>query len=67
MGGDEFVCGMAGIRLEDARRRLTEISDSVEGGSFAAGLTTVQPEDTVETVVERCDAAMRRARASAAH
>lgn len=61
-GGDEFVCAMSGVGIDEARERFSEINDSLADRSVSFGLTAALPQDTVETVVERCSAAMRGGR-----
>jgi diguanylate cyclase (GGDEF)-like protein len=61
-GGDEFVCAMSGVGIEEARLRFSEINESLADQSVTIGLAEAHPDDTVESVVERSSAAMRSTR-----
>ena len=62
IGGDEFVCALAGLELDEARERLDRINDSLVAASFAFGLTAARPGDTVEGIIERSSVQMRQSR-----
>ena len=65
-GGDEFVCSFAGVDIHGARTRFDEIETSLdargEGCSISVGLATYRAEDTLESLVERADAALMKGR-----
>jgi diguanylate cyclase (GGDEF)-like protein len=61
-GGDEFVCAIADIDLEQAKRRFVAVSDSlarsVAGARITVGLTELRAGDTLGELIERADAAL---------
>jgi len=61
-GGDEFICGISGLTLADASRRVALIcaalAEAPEHGSVTVGLAALRPDDTVEDLVARADAAL---------
>ena len=62
IGGDEFLCTMAGAGLEDARGRLldvaTELASGQDPASFTAGFTELREGDTLEELQARADGDM---------
>jgi diguanylate cyclase (GGDEF)-like protein len=62
VGGDEFVCALSDMELDEAEHRFQEIKGHLGDGSFTVGLTTAEPNDTVATLMERSDAAIRETR-----
>jgi len=67
-GGDEFVCALVDVTLEQARRTVSDILDSVRarsgGHSFSVGFASVGSDDTAESALERADAALYLERAA---
>jgi diguanylate cyclase (GGDEF)-like protein len=64
-GGDEFVCTISDVNLEDARRRFEGIrADLVAatGEGVTVGLAALEERDSLETLLERADAALLEAR-----
>ena len=64
-GGDEFVAGLGGIRLEDAARRFSSIDRSVRGElgvGISVGLAELEPDETLERLTARADAALLEAK-----
>lgn len=72
-GGEEFVLLLAGCALETATNRVAELqarlacSPLVVGGEsrvlrFSAGVTVRKPDDSLETMLERVDEALYRAK-----
>jgi len=65
-GGDEFVCPIAGITLEEAKRRIegaqTDLGELRPGASISTGFATLRQSDTLATLVERADAALLEGR-----
>jgi len=72
-GGEEFVGIFPETRLEDALSLANKIREKVQNSKFhyehkpvpitaSAGLATFLPNDTVETVFKRADAALYRAK-----
>ena len=59
-GGDEFVCGLAGVTLEEAETRMREVAAalalSTPAPRISVGLTAAEPDDTYESVLGRADA-----------
>ena len=65
-GGDEFVCALVDVTLEQARRTIVDIEDSVRsrsGHSFSVGFASVGADDTADSVLERADSALYLERA----
>ena len=69
-GGDEFVCVLVDVSLEQAQRTMDDILDNVrrntDGHTFSAGFALVAADDTAESVLARADSALYQARSSAA-
>jgi diguanylate cyclase (GGDEF)-like protein len=65
-GGDEFVCAITGIDLEQAYKRFMEVEASLAarngGAAVSIGLAELQPEDGLKDLIERADAALLDAR-----
>jgi len=65
-GGDEFVCALSGPTMAEARHRLSQVNTVLaaapEHGSVTVGLAELQPDDLVEELVARADAALYRER-----
>ncbi len=64
-GGDEFVAGMGGVGLEDAQVRFQSIADDLrveEGISISVGMAGLAPEESVDELIERADAALTQQR-----
>jgi diguanylate cyclase (GGDEF)-like protein len=68
-GGDEFVCALVDVTLEQAKRTVVDILASVHarsgGHSVSVGFATVGVDDTAESVLERADAALYLERGAA--
>lgn len=65
-GGDEFICGLSGLDMPEATRRLAAVNVALAGGpeqtSVSIGLAELQADDTLETLVDRADAALYQQR-----
>jgi diguanylate cyclase (GGDEF)-like protein len=64
-GGDEFICTISNANLDEARRRFEEIHVAVaerNGAPVSIGLAALGEDDTLETLVERADAALLASR-----
>ena len=64
-GGDEFVCTISNVTLDDASRRFDGIrADLVAatGQGVTVGLAALEEKDSLETLLERADAALLEAR-----
>lgn len=61
-GGDEFVCGLSGIDLDSAAKRLgllnPALSATLEHGSVSIGLAELGPDETLDSLVARADEAL---------
>ena len=62
MGGDEFVCSLAGVERESVSERFDLVSADLRvgpgTGSISVGLAELEPGDTLDAVVGRADAAL---------
>jgi diguanylate cyclase (GGDEF)-like protein len=62
-GGDEFVCALSETDLAAARRRFEGIAETLaeaaESGSISVGLAPLRPDDSLEELVARADAALQ--------
>lgn len=69
MGGDEFVCALSEIDLEQASRIFHDVQDILakrrDGASVSFGLAALRPDDDLTTLLERSDHALREARPTA--
>jgi diguanylate cyclase (GGDEF)-like protein len=66
-GGDEFVCGIGGTDLEEAKRRFNLIGDAIEADArvgISVGLAALTIGDTADQLTERADAAMLEIKAT---
>jgi diguanylate cyclase (GGDEF)-like protein len=66
-GGDEFVAGLAGIPIGEAGRRFEVIDQSVRrevGVGISVGLAELEPDETLDQLTARADAALLDAKAS---
>lgn len=61
-GGDEFLCALPGVSMEEATSRMELVHDALAAGpnqwSVTAGLAELQDDDTLETLIERADIAL---------
>jgi diguanylate cyclase (GGDEF)-like protein len=66
-GGDEFVCGLGGTDLEEARRRFDAIGATIEADArvgISVGLAALEPGDQVDAMIDRADGEMLMVRAA---
>jgi diguanylate cyclase (GGDEF)-like protein len=66
-GGDEFVCGLGGSDIAEARRRFDSIGVALEdeaGVGLSVGFATLTEGDTADQLTERADAAMLEVKAT---
>jgi len=67
IGGDEFVCSLAGQDVAGATERFDQISARLADGKtcacFTVGLTARRRHDSLDDLLRRADEAMRQARA----
>jgi GGDEF domain-containing protein len=60
-GGDEFVCGLGGVDLDDAERRFDAIDRSIKndlGVGISVGLAVLGADETLVGLTARADAAL---------
>jgi len=60
-GGDEFIAGLGGIPIGEVASRFEEIDQSVRrdvGVGISVGLAELEPDDTLELLTARADAAL---------
>jgi diguanylate cyclase (GGDEF)-like protein len=60
-GGDEFVCALPDMRMEEAVERFSLINVALaaaQQGSVTVGLAELQPDDSVSDLIARADEAM---------
>jgi diguanylate cyclase (GGDEF)-like protein len=65
-GGDEFVCGLAGIVLPEAEARFDVVRAAIEaaaGVAVSVGLAALDESDTTDDIVDRADLAMLQIKA----
>lgn len=66
VGGDEFVCALAGVDLGAARERFAEIRAAIDadtsGGKISVGFAALQQSDSLEQLIARADRALGAAR-----
>ena len=65
-GGDEFVCGLSGADLSDAKRRFSSIEQAIKAEAkvgISVGLAVLASGDTAGALTERADAAMLQIKA----
>lgn len=64
-GGDEFVCALAGIGIDEVRQRFDALAKGLEarsdGYSFSAGFAELEDGDDPEGLIGRADHALRQA------
>lgn len=65
-GGDEFVCALSGLTMADATKRFALVNaallDAPSAGSITVGLAALAPDESLESVLARADAALYRER-----
>lgn len=65
-GGDEFVCGLPDVSLDEARQRLEHVDAALreaEDASITFGVVERRPGEGLEALIERADVAMYEVRA----
>ena len=66
-GGDEFVCALTSVNEAQAERTAAQLSAHVRestGNGVSTGIAALQAGDTVDSIVERADAALYAGRQS---
>ena len=66
VGGDEFVCALPGISIENAKRRFETVSEMLTGvrpgASITGGHARLEEGDSTEGLIHRADDEVSRAR-----
>jgi diguanylate cyclase (GGDEF)-like protein len=60
-GGDEFVCGLSGVDPESVERRFGAIDRALQdavGVGITVGLASLLPNNTLDKLISRADAAL---------
>ncbi len=65
-GGDEFVCGLLDLNLDDAANRFANTRKDLagQGVAFSVGLAVLDGNDTLQDLIDRADLAMYEQRRS---
>ena len=65
-GGDEFLCALPGMSIEEAQSRMEQVHNASAMGpnrwSVSAGLALLEEDDSLETLIGRADKALYRQR-----
>ncbi|MDP2014079.1 MAG: GGDEF domain-containing protein [Actinomycetota bacterium] len=66
-GGDEFVCGLLGVDLDEATRRFVHFGKDPQKslGLATCGLVQLQPGEELTELIERADACMYEQKSAA--
>ncbi len=67
-GGDEFLCGIAGMSLDDAAARFERVNVDLtehDQGSISVGLAQLEPGEGIVDLIVRADTAMYATREKA--
>jgi diguanylate cyclase (GGDEF)-like protein len=66
VGGDEFVCVLPGIAVDNARQRFAAVSATLAAGTSGAtitvGLARLQDGDSADDLIQRADEEVSTAR-----
>jgi diguanylate cyclase (GGDEF)-like protein len=66
IGGDEFLCAMANMTLDDARERLSAtasaLAGSEEAGAIRFGFAELAPDETATELIARADRQLVKSR-----
>ena len=70
-GGDEFICALSGTDSDDAGRRFAEIQDDLardyDDAGISVGVVELAPEETLDDLIVRGDAALYAAKGRDKH
>jgi diguanylate cyclase (GGDEF)-like protein len=64
-GGDEFICGIGGVELDEVEHRFETIDQSIRssvGVGISVGLAELSPDETLDRLTARADAALLAAK-----
>ncbi len=68
VGGDEFICALTDVDVEQAAGMFTDIQEHLaaadDGGTMSFGLAALRVDDSLETIIERSDRELREAKRS---
>ena len=66
VGGDEFVCALPDITVEEARERFAALREALTGGptngSVSVGFAQLEADDSPDDLVARADADLSKSR-----
>ena len=66
-GGDEFICAVPDVDIAAARVRFdavrTQLSEDGTVGTISFGLAALEPEDSLQGLIDRADSELRKVRA----
>lgn len=67
-GGDEFLCALAGVDLEQAGERMdlihAALTEDPDRCTVSVGLATLEADDSLETLIDRADKALYERRSN---
>ena len=65
-GGDEFVCGLLDLHLDEATDRFANMRKDLadDGPAFSVGLAALEGNNTLQELIDRADRAMYEQRRS---
>jgi len=62
LGGDEFLCALPEVSLEEARQRFDALNSELPNGatprSVSIGYTVLRDDDDVDDLIDRADRAL---------
>ena len=64
-GGDEFVCGLTDVKIEEAARRFAQVNttlEETEQASVTVGFAELAGDESLEDVIARANEALHRQR-----
>ena len=64
-GGDEFVCGLTGLSVDEAAKRFSQVNatlEETEQASVTVGLAQLKSDESLDDVIARADEALHSQR-----
>ena len=55
VGGDEFVCAMSNMHLDDARRRFAIMLGAPHNSPVTTGFAELEPDESAKDLIARAD------------